>query len=188
MAKKNVFIKHFKKTQSVPKISTFKFIFLVLLCTLHYAIITCSISVLTFLFTFYIMNPSLQSLRPPDSIGYVTATSHPVFYSEMYIRLQKWTELGAAFHVDLKKRPVHLHWNEGLISYFSTYLVLQATDSMQICFTRRRSWSDSRWALGGPSLCLIIVTLFSTVHDLHFWNMEKLHCDSPRLRKWAIRF
>lgn len=140
-------------------------------------------------FLFNIMNPSLQSLRPPDS----TATSHP-FFTLKYIRLQKWTELGTAFHVDLKKRPVYLHWNEGIISYFSTYLVLQATDSMQICFTRRRSWSDSRssrWALGGPSLCLIIVTLFSTVHDLHFWNMEKLcclYCDSPRLRKWAIRF
>lgn len=134
---------------------------------------------------------------PPSTWLHQVCDSHfsSFFFTLKYIRLQKWTELGTAFHVDLKKRPVHLHWNEGIISYFSTYLVLQATDSMQICFTRRRSWrSDSRssrWALGGPSLCLIIVTLFSTVHDLHFWNMEKLrclYCDSPRLRKWAIRF
>lgn len=113
-----------------------------------------------------------------------TITSIQVYntHSSDQIIEVNWVRNTVSYWLYRKTSKCRLGWRSNLMfqssfSITSTRLHVSHADVLQ---EESRSWRW--WALGGPSLHLIIVTLFSTVHDLHFWNMEKLTAPLPSLR------
>lgn len=113
-----------------------------------------------------------------------TSTSIQVYNSHSSCFFtQKHSELGTvSCWLYRKTSKCRLGWRNNLMfqSSFSVTSTRPSVSHADVLQDESRSWRG--WALGGPSLRLIIVTLFSTVHDLHFWNMEKLTAPLPSLR------